>query len=295
VETAAVLARAAQYLGAALLFGWPFFSRVVGALTPAPRLPLAGALLLAAGALVSLCVQTAAMVGSDAAAFRPTEVWLVLTQTIFGHGVAVRLVLAAALLGALFAAAPTALRLWLGAAIAASMALTGHAAAGEGLPGLAHQAADAVHMLAAAVWIGALLAFAGAVFDPSRAAETQTALARFAGLGSAVVATLILTGLVNSAILVTAAGVPHLADSAYGRWLLVKLGLFGLMLGLAAAHRFVLAPRLSRDLNSGMAAAPALKALRLSLAAETALGLAVLTAVAVLGRLPPVVEGLPAP
>lgn len=253
---------------------------------------------MAVGALVTLSGQTALMVGSAAAAIQPDALWLVLTETAFGQGLAVRLMLAAALLAAIALKAPQGVLLALGAAATASMALIGHAAGGDGVLGLTHQAADAMHMLAAAVWVGALLAFSRAAFGPTatiHTQQTQRALARFGGLGSALVAVLLLTGLINVTILVTPAGVLHLTESDYGWLLLIKLAAFAMMLFLAATNRFVLTPRLAKRLASGAAPDSVLKALRASLVIETALGMAVLGLVAVLGRLPPVVESWATP
>lgn len=298
MDPVAVLARFVQYLGAAVVFGWPVVGRLVGASQPTVNATWIGAVALASGALASLFGQTAVMMGDGSAALDPGVLWQVLSGTAFGLGLAVRLVLTTALLIAIGLKARPSLQLALGAAATASMALTGHAAGGEGAAGLVHQAADALHMLAAAVWVGALIAFSRAAFGLAatrRTMETQAALARFAGVGSAVVAVLVLTGLINVAILVTPTGAFHLTKSDYGWWLLIKLALFVLMLCLAAANRFVLTPRLAMALSNGPASEAALKGLRASLAIETLLGVAVLGAVAVLGRLPPASESLLAP
>jgi putative copper resistance protein D len=73
--------------------------------------------------------------------------------------------------------------------------------------------------------------------------------------------------------------------------LLVKLFLFALMLGLAAANRYRLTPALSRVMTDSAGAAAPLSALRASVVAETGLGLAVLACVAWLGTLPPPAAG----
>jgi len=74
--------------------------------------------------------------------------------------------------------------------------------------------------------------------------------------------------------------------SAYGQILLAKLGVFGAMLALAGANRFLLTPRLSATLDGRGPLRVAVNALRMSVLIETALGFVVLAMVAWLGVLP---------
>lgn len=294
MDAAVIAARLAQFVGVSLLFGGALF-RLYAPAAAMPRKPaLIIALLLAlAGAAASLVLQAAAMAGAPVG-FDPPLWGEVLTGTTFGRGLGAR-ILALTGVAAVLAFLPRSRNSWTVLALAAgtacvSFAWTGHAAAGEGSMGLLRQAADAVHMLAAALWLGALPALAVLVLrPPAEAGTAHDALARFSGLGGWVVAVLVATGLVNSAFLVGPRQAAHLADSPYGRVLLVKLGLFALMLALAAANRFVLTPRLGAAGASG--AGPALARLRASLACETLLGLAVLAAVSALGVLVPAAEG----
>jgi putative copper resistance protein D len=76
-------------------------------------------------------------------------------------------------------------------------------------------------------------------------------------------------------------------DTAYGQVLLAKLGVFGAMLALAGANRFLLTPRLSATLDGRGHLRTAVSALRASVLIETALGFVVLAMVAWLGVLPP--------
>jgi putative copper resistance protein D len=290
MEIAAFAGRFAQYVGAALVFGWPLFDQRAGASMRPPL--LLGASIVLCGALLALAGQTAAVTGSTEASFSPADLWLVTTETAFGRGVAVRLVLASALIAAAVFDAPQRLLLTLGAAVAASLALTGHAAAGEGAGGLAHQAADALHALAAAAWIGALLVFlreATTARGADRLESLWRALARFSGAGSVIVATLLATGLVNSWFLVGPEGASTLTADPYGRLLLLKLALFVLMILLAAANRFLWTPRLGASLRRP-AAGTTPGWLRFTLCAETVAGLCVLAAVAAMGLLPPPAE-----
>ncbi|AEA63007.1 copper resistance protein D [Burkholderia gladioli BSR3] len=164
-----------------------------------------------------------------------------------------------------------------------SLAWGGHAVVDDGRRGVLHLMADLVH-LAAAIWLGALGGFAiqlaaGGVTHIETLVRT---LAQFATVGSAAVAALIATGMVNTVMVVgwPSVGFP---DSSYGRVLLVKLVLFCAMLGLAASNRYRLAPGLEARLRSGDSSG-AMASLRGSLLLELVCAMVLLLlAVAVLG------------
>ncbi|MGF2508145.1 CopD family protein, partial [Ralstonia pseudosolanacearum] len=107
----------------------------------------------------------------------------------------------------------------------------------------------------------------------------------FAGLGTLIVATLAVTGAANY-LLIVGPTVEGLFTTVYGGLLLAKLAVFALMLGLAAANRFRLSPRLAAAVRSGDPAG-AVSALRASLIAEACLGGIILGLVAWLGVLSP--------
>jgi putative copper resistance protein D len=169
----------------------------------------------------------------------------------------------------------------------ASIALTGHAGSDGGTAGLRHRIADAFHLVAAGVWTGALVVFARMVMMAFRQLRDDDlrvlhhALSRFSGVGTAVVAILVLTGLINPGFFSSS------LKTAYAQILLVKLAMFVAMLALAAANRFRLTPRLAATLDSASELRAAVGALRTSLLAETALAILVLAAVAWLGTLAP--------
>jgi copper resistance protein D len=155
----------------------------------------------------------------------------------------------------------------------ASLAWAGHAAAGTERS--VQLTSDAVHLIAAGAWLGALPALAaflarGPGLDPA-ARATQ----RFSSLGVASVTALVCTGLVNAWYLV--GDIPGLVGTEYGRLLLAKLTLFAAMLALAAVNRLVLSPRLS----TGQSAAAA--SLRRNALLETAFGAGIVAIVGVLG------------
>lgn len=179
----------------------------------------------------------------------------------------------------------------------ATLAWTGHGAADEGLTGLVHVGADIAHLMAAGIWIGALFALCLLVFRSSARMAmdhihlSHRALDGFARIGSIVVGVLILSGLINSWILVGPSKLGSLFTTLYGLLLIAKLLLFGAMLVLAAANRFFLTPALATALESGDTSS-AMGSLRRSLIVESGCALVILTLVAWLGLLAPPASGM---
>lgn len=305
IELLVALARLIQYAGATILFGAPLFylyglpADGAGAArtNPGAAVGLVGVagLLAAIGCALALLAQTAMMTGALADALDPRALVMVATGTQFGASVLTRAAASLAALAVVAILRPST-NLWraaaaLGAVAVASFAWSGHGADGEGAAGLFRLAADIVHLLAAGVWLGALAALLLLVLG-ARQAETagvralHRALEGFSGVGSLVVAALVLTGLVNSWFLVGPDHILAAASTTWGVVLLVKLCVFALMLGLAALNRFVLTPRLKQAL-AGLDPAAALTALRRSLLVESAAGLSVVALVSWLGTLAP--------
>lgn len=300
MDAAIVVVRFVQFVGAAVLFGTPLFFLygIKRGSTARWLRPVAAAAAasVAIAAAAGFGLQTAAMAGDPSAALDRGTLLAVATGTAFGPAILTRLAAAAlALVAALILRGGS--RLWLilsalGAVAMASFAWTGHGAAEDGVAGHIHAAADVAHLLAAGVWLGALAALAGLLTrgrgEPTGDAATlHRALAGFAGVGTAAVAVILATGLINSWFLVGPSRLLDLGASAYGWLLQIKIGAFVLMLGLAATNRFHLTPALERGLASGNPAL-ALTALRRSVLAETLVGVLVLALVSVLGTLPPV-------
>jgi copper resistance protein D len=135
-----------------------------------------------------------------------------LTKTRFGHGFLLRLALIVALVPFAATIGKHASRDRLAAILAALLlgatAWEGHAGAEEGIEGTIHLAADATHFIAAGFWLGALLPLAALLVETSQDTGRRGALiarstaARFSMLGVLCVATLIITGAVNSWFLV---------------------------------------------------------------------------------------------
>ncbi|WP_210529548.1 copper resistance CopC/CopD family protein [Rubellimicrobium arenae] len=134
-----------------------------------------------------------------------------------------------------------------------------------------------LHVGAAAFWAGSLLPLVRALTRPAR--EAALLLQTFSRRAVPAVALLVLAGLGLAWLQVR-----HLAPlpaTEYGRFLLVKLGLVGGLLGLAALNRLRLTPALIR----GEARSP--RRLRRSIQAEAALVAAILAVTAALGTTVP--------
>jgi len=214
----------------------------------------------------------------------------VLAQTGFGHGWLARLVLIGLLAAVLPWEQSSRQAGYPAAAVAALMvgtlAWASHAAGTEGIEGAVHFAADVLHLVAAAAWVGMLVPIALLLRVARHAADAnaheaaQAAVLRFSSLGVASVATILATGLINTWFLV--GSVPALVGTDYGRLLLVKVALFLAMVSIAAVNRFWLRPRLIREGNID-----ALRQIERNSAVEAVLGVAILAIVGVLGTMVP--------
>ena len=204
--------------------------------------------------------------------------WQVLTGTRFGAVWSARLAIALLLAILLLWPALRWLQLAAAAALIAPLALIGHAGATPGGAGQLHLASDMVHLIAAGAWLGGLPALALLLSAPRPPKGLAArAASRFSMLGIASVGALLLSGLINSWMLLS--GPRDLIATDYGRLLFLKIALFAAMLAIAAVNRFHLTPQL--------ASARARRALMRNSLAETALGAGVLLLVGALGTMQP--------
>ncbi len=175
------------------------------------------------------------------------------------------------------------LLLALGAALLLTFSLASHAAAHHSGAALA-LLADWLHLAALVVWMGGLPALLGALLAARArpdAGPVGPLVARFSRLALVAVAALALTGTFSALLHVGSA--EQLTGTTYGRALLVKLGLFGLLLGLAGLNLLVLSPRLRGRAKAGAA----VRALGRTVPAELLLGAAALLAVGVMTSVAP--------
>jgi copper resistance protein D len=220
---------------------------------------------------------------------------MVLTQTAFGDAWMLRLEMASLLAVLLllpkpnpgFALATDIVCAMLAAGLAASLAWAGHAAATEGFDGTIHLTSDALHLVAAGAWLGALwplailLAGAHRAGDAASAAIAHQVTRRFSIVGMISVATILASGVVNTYEILGSMAFSIGTD--YNRLLLAKIGLFFGMLAIAAVNRQRLTPRLSDEHDQKRA----LRQLQWNSLAEAGFGVLILAIVAVLGRIPP--------
>jgi len=283
------LVRWAQYGLLCLLFGVPATMVLLGARVPAERarrpillLALASVPTTAAGFLLLV----ARMAGVDLHELDPALVAEVLTGSALGWAAIARMLGLVAALAMLMQRRTHFVWLLLPTVIAwGSLAWSGHAAASESMLGMIRLAVDVVHLLAASIWLGALAFFLFMLSQTGPAEPGARAPSRFSGLGSALVALLVATGIGNLLFLSGPRQWGALGLTPYGLLLITKIGLFCAMLGLAAGNRFVLVPRLLQA-QAG-AALDARRAMQISIALEMMLGAGVLGVVAVLGLLDP--------
>jgi putative copper resistance protein D len=173
----------------------------------------------------------------------------------------------------------------------AALAGTGHAVGTEPSMRLAHLAADAAHLLAAGLWLGALapllfvLARAHANPAPPWSSLAAKATERFSSLGILAVATLLATGLINASLLLGDA--TAILATPYGRLLALKLTLFALIVAIAAVNRSVLRPRLPLSGDWSAGARIAARQLWRNALFELLLGAAILAIVGALGTTEP--------
>lgn len=294
-----------QYFGATILLGASLFFLyalpkdnpcAASALRWPKNLLIVSSLFLLAGALGGLVAQTGVLAGSIAEGFKIGNLQVVVTQMPFGWSNMIRAVVATIVLLCLIVHRASSF-LWAectiaGVLVCASLVWMGHGAATEGVAGYAHLAADALHSLAASVWIGALFSLNFLLLLRQNSLEHDQVLYRalrgFSGIGTTAVAVLIASGLVNSWFLVGLDRLESFWTTPYGQVLLAKLIIFFLMLALAASNRYVLTPRLGMVLESGAPPTKVLSVLRASLLIETAAALLILGLVAWLGTLAPV-------
>ena len=318
LDWALVAARLLQFTSGLVLFGSSLFYLYASEVGPADgrsrrwrsrHLVLLIAALSAVLGVVWWVRVQAAIFFPEASTFDSEPISILLTETAFGRVALLRIGLIVTALATLFllrsGKALWALQTILGAMLSASFAWTGHGVFDEGLAGLLHTSADVLHLLAAGVWIGALVGLSVLLFNSLRsqtatdANATLYALERFSAIGVAVVSVLVLTGMINSWFLI---GLPQwraLFTTSYGLVLVLKLSLLGLILALAALNRFRLSPSLRsaiedvRSEKDRRALEASLLSLRRSVVAETLLATSVLLAVAYLGTLEPPISGVP--
>jgi len=281
-ELVAVLLRFALYLDLMLVFGLGLFglyadSRLLNLKPLLRRLVGLGVLL----SLASLLSMTQAMSGAEDWPTLWMHLQMMLWQTELGWTWWLRI--AALVLVAL----STRLATVFGGVALVTLAWAGHGVMHEGSLGGWHLLSDSAHLLAAAGWVGALAAFGLMLASASEQAVPVLAhaLTGFERVGVVFVAVLMGTGVANY-LFVVGPNLDGITGGVYAILLCLKLGVFGLMLGLAALNRSHLTPLLQRSLAAGDHRA-ARNALRRSITLEFGAVVLILGLVAWLGTLAP--------
>lgn len=250
------------------------------------RMLALAAVVLGAAVVLRLWLQSTALHGADRAWSTPL-LSMMLTDTSWGRAWVLQAFLFVVLGAGIAWASPPhdrlALAVVLPAAIglAAMPALSGHAAGASGSAYLA-VINDALHVVAAGVWIGMLLLLATVALpallrsDHSPAERAAAAVRAFSPIALAAAAAVIATGVINSLFHINAPG--DLLTTTYGRTLLAKIAIVSVVLLTGFINWRFLTPRL--------ATAGGMQALRRLAAAELVVAVMVLIATAILTGLP---------
>jgi putative copper resistance protein D len=223
-----------------------------------------------AASLLALASAPAWLIGTPG-----TVPWLVSTssgQILLARLLLLVLVVAAVWTGRMRVTA------WLCGAALVLIAATGHSA-GASPPGFAAIGAvnDGLHLLTAAYWIGGLCVLLAMLGSRPSAPRLPQAVAIFAEWGVITVALLVMTGIINAAMVLL--GSPGHDNLFYVGILALKIALALTMITLALSNHFRLLPRLAQ---AGIAAR-----LRNRAGWELGLGLAVVGLAALLTLLAP--------
>uniref|UniRef100_A0A7C2AGH6 Copper resistance protein D n=1 Tax=Pseudomonas graminis TaxID=158627 RepID=A0A7C2AGH6_9PSED len=279
-----ILCRFIHFGAVLLLFGVSAFRRLLFArhLQPFEASPAATRLSRLTGWLAAIALAsavawlmlTAAYLSSDwSSAIDPSTVGLVLGNTWFGHVWVVHLLLNALVVILNRRVRPCAL-LALNTLLLITLAPVGHGAMFDGLKGQLLILNQMLHLLGVGTWLGGLLMLA-LLLRADHGVDLAAVLRRFSGIGYALVAVIIATGLINVRAL-SGGFWPEPAFAGFGLVLAVKVVMVLGMLVLAALNR-----QLARAADLPMAR------LRLSVLLEGLFGAGALAAVSLLGTLPP--------
>ncbi len=285
MTSAMVLCRFVHFTVVLMLFGaWAFRPLLLnGSAAQLDRRLALTARWLAAVALFSgvawLLLITASMAGAWEAAFDPSTLHLVLSNTFFGQVWRWHLLLNALLVAVLMSPwrAHKPLRIGLASLLLATLAPVGHGAMLDGRSGQLLILNQVVHLTCVGAWLGGLMLLV-MILRQSAKQPIKAILQRFSGVGYALVAGLLITGLINVRVL-TGVFWPTPLFSGFALILLIKVALIAAMLGLALFNRL----RINRCEQR-------LSTLKTSVILEWMLGIGAVAAVSLLGTMPPMIS-----
>lgn len=254
LATLFVLCRFVHFAAVMLMFGTSLFTALLSPQRLSPYLNrdvrplLVSCTWLAGLSAVALLAIQAGQMGDGWADTWRLEVWWAVLGTTFGEVWRWHLGISLLALLSLWLAEPrrTQLLALLSTLLLVSMAFIGHAAMHEGILGVLHRFNHALHLLAAGYWFGSLLPLLVCLrylAQPQSRSDAITTLIRFSRWGHLAVALVVLTGVINSLIIL--GSWPLNVDSPYQRLLLFKTALVALMVMVALANRYAIVPAMS--------------------------------------------------
>jgi putative copper resistance protein D len=226
---------------------------------------------------VWLALTAAQMAGSATAMADSETLWQAVSATLFGQIFLARFLLLLLLTTTVWMGRAQ-LTAWLSGGALVLIAVTSHtASAGPSGFGFIGTASDGLHLLTGGYWIGSLCVLAVLLADRPAAPRLGLALSVFAEWGMIAVGLLVMTGMINAAMVLL--GMPGHDALPYLAVLGLKLGLVVAMVALALVNHVRLLPRLSQ---TGI-----VQRLKLHVGWELGLGLAVIGLAMTLTLLPP--------
>jgi copper transport protein len=166
----------------------------------------------------------------------------------------------------------------LGLGLLATSTFSGHAAVAHPVP--LSLMNDLLHLVTGSIWLTGIVVLAVILPDGWAARSSgdriellAPAVMRFSVVATVAIGVLAITGTVNS--LLNVGSLSDLVDTGYGRALAAKVVLFVAILGLGAVNHFVLRHRLEKARQTG-SSSDAERTFRRTIAAELAVGLAIM-------------------
>ncbi|WP_329906182.1 copper homeostasis membrane protein CopD [Serratia quinivorans] len=254
LATLFVLCRFVHFAAVMLMFGTSLFTALLSPQRLSPYLTrdvrplLVSCTWLAGLSAVALLAIQAGQMGDGWTDTWRLDVWWAVLGTTFGEVWRWHLGISLLALLSLWLAEPrrTQFLALLSTLLLVSMAFIGHAAMHDGALGVAHRFNHALHLLAAGYWFGSLLPLLVCLrylAQPQSRSDAVTTLIRFSRWGHLAVALVVLTGVINSLIIL--GRWPLDIDSPYQRLLLFKTALVALMVMVALANRYAIVPAMS--------------------------------------------------
>lgn len=251
LATLFILCRFVHFMAVMLMFGISLFTALLSPPRFSPQLtrdlhPMlsVSTKVSAITAVLMLAVQAGLMGEGWSDTWRLTIWWAVL-ETTFGGIWRWHLVFSFMALLALLLPTPqrTQALVLCTVLLLVNMAFIGHAAMHDNALGTLHRINHVLHLLAAGYWLGSLLPLLVCLrylAQPQWRSDAIKTLIYFSCWGHAAVAVVMVTGIINSLIIL--GHWPLDIDSAYQRLLIVKMVLVVLMVLIALTNRYVIVP-----------------------------------------------------